>query len=145
MKKLVGLLTLLAALGGLAVAATGASAEGEAVVEEVEIENGVFEATLENGGTLVYAPNGSEEEAQQRAKSDCSNGTVCMWSGESFGGTFSWWPQFPTGCKTHENNPYLHSGTNLTGSTVQVGGTGTYLNYGGWFWSSTAVTGKICW
>lgn len=145
MKKLVGLLTLLAAMGVLAVAATGANAEGEAVVEQVEIEPGVFEATLENGGTLVYAPNGSGEEAQQRVKSDCSNGTVCMWSGETFGGNFSWWSEFPKGCKTHENNPNLHSGTNLTGSTVTVGGTGIYLWYTGWFTSGPAVTGKICW
>jgi hypothetical protein len=144
MKKPVGLLTLLAALGVLAVAATGASAEGEAVVEVVPLGNGVFEGTMENGGTIMYAPDG-EEEAQQRVKSDCSNFTVCMWSGETFGGNFSWWPEFPKGCKTHENNPNLHSGTNLTGSQVQVGGTGIYLNYGGWFSSGPAVTGKICW
>lgn len=144
MRKPVGLLTLLAALAVFAVAAAGASAEGEAIVEQVEIENGVFEATLENGGTLVYAPNGSEG-TQHREKSDCSNFTVCMWSGETFGGNFSWWPEFPKGCKTHENNPNLHSGTNLTGSQVQVGGTGIYLNYGGWFSSGPAVTGKICW
>lgn len=145
MKKLVGLLTLLAALGAFTVAATGASAEeGEAIVEQVEIEKGVFEATLENGGTVVYAPNGAEKEGP-RVKSDCSNGAVCMWSGETFGGNFSWWSEFPKGCKTHENNPYLHSGTNLTGSTVTVGGTGIYLYYTGWFTSGPAVTGKICW
>jgi hypothetical protein len=145
MKKLVGLLTLLAALGVFAVATTGASAEGEAVVEVVPLGNGVFEGTMENGGTIVYAPDGEEEKAQQREKSDCSNFTVCMWSGETFGGNFSWWPEFPKGCKTHEGNPNLHSGLNLTGSTVVIGGTGIELNYGGWFKSGPAVTGKICW
>jgi hypothetical protein len=68
-----------------------------------------------------------------------------MWSGENFDGNFSWWSEFPKGCKSHEGNPKLRSGLNLTGSQVQVGGTGIYLNYGGWFWSSTPVTGKICW
>lgn len=159
MKKLVGLCALLVALGVFAVAATGSNAaegEGEAIVEQVSLGNGVFEATLENGGTIWYAPEGSSSkgyappeegggEIQARSKSECNWGQVCMWVGGSFNLELSWWPEFPKGCKNHENHPKLRSGTNLTGSTVTVGGTGIYLGYEGWFESTEAVTGQICW
>ena len=146
MKKLVGLLTLLAALGVFAVAATGASAD-EVVVEEVPLENGLTEAILENGGTIVYGPIDSFEVGQQRGKGECSTYTVCVWENPNFTGNFSWWNEFPKGCKSHESNPKLRSGWNRTGSTVQVGGTGIYLYYNEGFETAvnSPVTGQICW
>jgi hypothetical protein len=124
MQKIIGLITVLATLGAMAIFSSVAVAEEAAVV-------------VEPVNTAEMAP---------MSLSQCSQGTVCAWSTDNFEGNFSWWPGTPTGCKTHENNPKLRSGWNRTQHFVWYGtvgvppGEGWTLNPG-----ANPITGQVCW
>jgi Peptidase inhibitor family I36 len=91
------------------------------------------------GAMFVATPRASASQSQ------CSRGTVCVWSGSNFDGNFSWWPAGSTGCHSHANNPNLRSGWNRTGYRVRIGGDGflypdyVFNDFG------NPVTGLICW
>lgn len=138
MRKLIGLLALLGALGVLAAAASTASA---------------YEVTLADGSTVVIEHVGTAGPTIAGhvipfAKSECSSGTVCMWSGSEFNGTFSQWAESSTGCHSHSGNPELRSGWNRNSTDkVEVGGSGIILAPGETFQitSGNPITGEICW
>jgi hypothetical protein len=149
MRKVIGLLTLLTALGVFAAAASAATAAGSVLpsgATEVALPNGTREITLANGSAVVMGPiSAIESEMSPLSKSQCSAHTMCVWEGIEFNGNFSQWPESNTGCHSHENNPKLHSGLNRTSYNVEVGGLGLALPPGEFFQSGPAVTGLICW
>ncbi len=106
MRKLIGLIALLAALGVFVVSASAASA----------------------------------------SKSQCLANEVCVWSGFSFTGQFSWWAESDKGCHNHSGNPKLRTVWNRTGYTIMAGG---WENIGPNTWDerfgSDPLTGEICW
>jgi hypothetical protein len=117
MRKLVCLAAMLAALGLLAVSASGAAAE---------------EAPLPSG------------EVAPASMSECPSNAVCVWSGQSFDGSFSWWSGSETGCHNHADNPVIGSAWNRSGYRVRIGGWG-YLVTGKSEPNLGQVFGEVCW
>lgn len=137
MRKLLGLIALLTALGVFAVAASGAGAE--------ELPAGAEEVTLADGTTLVIEPAGTGE-VSPLSLSQCPGNAMCVWSNNDFTGNFSFWNASETGCHNHEGNPNLRSGVNQTGLNVELGGTGDILGPGSQFrfLEGGSLTGLIC-
>lgn len=128
MKKIIGLMALVAALGAFAISASGANAA---------------EPTASSGATIAPV---NTAQMSPLSLTQCSAGTVCAWSTNNFEGTFSWWAASDTGCHSHENNPKLRSGWNRTSHFVWYGtlgvpaGEGWTLNAG-----ANPITGQVCW
>lgn len=104
------------------------------------------------GGELVMTPvtpseleSARSEEASPMSLGECAIGKVCAWAGYGYSGQFSWWPESPTGCKSHaENNP-VRSGFNGSSYNERVGGWGTIPSHYAWESVGGSVTGELCW
>jgi Peptidase inhibitor family I36 len=143
-KKLVGLMSLLLAALVVSASSGGAAAEG-APAGVATPEAGV--PTIVGGSSnLVEKIEGSAESAfAPLSTSQCSPGTMCVWSNANFTGNFSQWPASDTGCHPHAGNPSLRSGWNRTSLRVRVGG--RFFLEPTFFFSLEAqnpVTGEIC-
>jgi hypothetical protein len=122
MRRLLGPLVLLSALGVLVLAAPAASAE------------------------IVIKPV-TTSEMSPLSLSQCSSGTVCAWENSNFTGNFSQWPASNTGCHNHSGNPSIRSGWNRSPYNVRYGG-GPTLPPGYAFEvnpGENPITGEICW
>lgn len=116
MRKLIGLMALIGALGVFVVSAPAA------------------------GASVVGEP-----EVSPQSESQCSSNTMCIWGGTTFfEGPFGWWPASNTGCHNHANIPKVYSAWNRTGYTVRMGGQGN-IGPGVRVVYGTPVTGEICW
>lgn len=90
-------------------------------------------------------PGFAEAGAAPMSLSECALGKVCAWSGYSYSGQFSWWPENPTGCKSHASNPVLRSGYNGSNHRMRVGGWGYVPSHQAWESVGGSVTGELCW
>jgi hypothetical protein len=125
MRRLIGLLALMAALGVFAVAASVASAE-------------------EPSPGIVVEP-AHTSEMSPLSLSQCSEHTMCAWENNDFTGNFSQWPESSTGCHNHSGNPKLRSAWNRTGYIVRFGS--LFIDPGQTLriLEGNPITGEICW
>lgn len=121
MRKLLGLMAVVAALGLLGTSASGA--EAEVLPAEAAANPAVPASGTMNVGVQ---PNASPFEG------GCHEGLVCIWSQAHYSGQLSWWSEANTGCKNHETNPWFRSFFNATSHDgVRFGGAGTYAPHSG--------------
>jgi hypothetical protein len=131
MRKLIGLMAVVAALGLLGVSASGAGAE-------VLPAEGA--ATVPAAGTINVGPqpNGNPFEG------GCHEGQVCIWSQANYSGQLSWWSEGNTGCKSHvENNPFRSFFNATSHDVVTFGGAGKYYPHSGNA-NPGALYGEVC-
>ena len=105
----------------------------------------------EHSGTLVTEPiqtNASGAAVMPAAGASpaatCYEGQECAWAGY-FGGQFSFWAAYETGCHNHASNPTLTSGSNFTPYRLRVGGYGYVAPHNNWYSSGGPVYGELCW
>jgi hypothetical protein len=149
LRKLIGLTTLLAALGVLGVPVASAEVDeaapaGEAgapTLIEPEPQSGE-----EEGAPTTIPPGAKSDGVTPAAASDCPPSAMCIWSGQA-AGTFSWWPGYETGCHAHAANPSFLSFWNRTPYTVRLGGHGNVgPNRPSYEVSITGpIYGEVCW
>jgi hypothetical protein len=94
--------------------------------------------------SAIAAPAASASQAQ------CSaiyyENPVCAWTGNEFGGEFTWWPASSKGCHNHSDKPNLRSFWNMSPYTVRLGGATTLAPGAGLQTPvNSPVTGEICW
>ncbi len=136
MRKLIGLMTLMAALAAFAVSASGAAA-GEVAPAEPSVAN----------GEVVIVPFLTIEAGMSPlVKGECSEATVCAWQTNDYKGNFSYWPESQTYCHNHSENAYIRSGWNRTPHVVFYGAVEVPPHEGFYVRPEyNAITGEICW
>jgi hypothetical protein len=127
--KVVGALIAVALISGVVAVAPAMAEEESAVPGEL-----VTKPVTPPGSGAAPPPSGT-----------CSSNQVCAWSGYSFTGTFSWWPESNTGCHNHASNPELRSGVNFSKYRERVGGWGYVQPNFAWESVGGVVTGELCW
>jgi hypothetical protein len=126
MRKLMGIIAVLAAVGLLAIPASGAAAQSA-------IPAGAVEGTVNVGAQ----PNSNPFEG------GCKEYYVCIWTGSNYSGQLSYWYYENYGCKTHEAFHTFYSFFNAGGRWVIFGTAGEYSGHSG---NPTpgATTGNVC-
>ena len=146
-RTLPGALLAMAILMGIVAVTPAAAAVGVLEAQQQEAEQ-------QQSGTLVTEPiktdaSGaaimpSAANAPASPAATCYEGQECAWAGY-FGGTFSFWPGYDTGCHNHASNPTLTSGSNFTPYRLRVGGYGYVQPHNNWYSSGGPVYGELCW
>lgn len=113
-----------------------------AMAEESPPPGGELVMKLVTPSELESAKSGG---AEPMSLSECAVGKVCAWTGYGYSGQLSWWPESPTGCKSHLNNDPVRSGYNGSSYNERVGGWGTIPSHYAWESVGGAVYGELCW
>lgn len=136
MRKLFGLMALLAALAAFVVPTSAAAEETPSSSQEAPSAS---EEAASAGEPI--APS----ELSPLSQSECPENAMCAWEGREFNGNFSWWPASSTGCHSHSGNSNLRSFWNRTGYWVRLGGWGELEPHQTLWLVSGSITGELCW